>query len=48
MPSVWVACDNKDCDEYQVPKDNSANFPVADIKCGGCGGAVKVAAAPKE
>lgn len=48
MPSVWVACSNKDCAENGLPKDNSrTNYPVADIKCGTCQGPVKVTAAPK-
>jgi hypothetical protein len=37
-----VMCTNDQCTEYQVPKDNRlGDFPVEDIRCGGCGAAVQ-------
>lgn len=38
-----VMCTNEACPEYELPKTNEEDFPVADIRCGGCGGPVSAA-----
>ena len=36
---MTVQCTNQTCTEYQIPK-TGADFPIADITCGECGGTV--------
>lgn len=41
--ATTVVCPNPDCPEHNVPKDNPADFPIEEIRCGNCGEPVEAA-----
>lgn len=34
--ATTVTCPNPECTQYNIPKDNPADFPTAEIRCGVC------------
>jgi hypothetical protein len=41
-----VICTNDQCSQYQIPKDNSGGYDLAEAQCGACGEPVEEAPAP--
>ena len=43
----YVICTNSECAESTVPKDNSRDYPLDEIRCGACGSPVRVSDPPE-
>lgn len=43
---MTVTCIDPECPEQGIPKDNSGDFDVVEIRCGKCGGPVEPVTEP--